>query len=260
MIKHVSIFLTVALASSIFISCLSKNQSLHKTWFFAYYGSSSETVPQREPLTPENFIDLQKDGNYTSYVSGFDYGTWKNEENEIQLINQKGDKKVLRIISFKNGELTLDLSGILNNRTPHIFTGVSNSTTKEADNPYSKENNKWRITPSAPETSEQIKDRLVNYFRFWEKYFEWALANELKSLGVRGKNSPLKIYGNGFALIPYNELSDEWKKNFYDEADCKKAWDKLNTMMDTKNVVWPKTDNRFKFFIAGFQQLQGMVE
>ncbi len=260
MMKPILLFLLAAISAFIFSSCGLKTQSLNKTWFFAYYGSSSETVPQKAQMTPENFINLDKDGNYTSYVSGFDYGTWKNEENEIQLINQKGDKKVLRIISLKNGELTLDLSGILNNRTPHIFTGVSNSNTKETDNPYSKQNNKWRITPTAPETSEQLKDRLVNHFRFWEKYFEWAIANDLKSLGVRGKNSPLKIYGNGFALIPFDELSDEWKRNFYDEADCKKAWDKLNTMMDTKNVVWPKTDSKYKFFISGFQQLQGMVE
>jgi len=55
-------------------------------------------------------------------------------------------------------------------------------------------------------------------------------------------------------------IPDEWKGNFYDDCDCQKAWDKIENMMDTKNVAWPKTDNRFKFFIAGFQQLQGMVE
>lgn len=258
--RYALLFLLAALTSFIVISCQSKTQSLNKTWFFAYYGSSGESVPKNQPLTPENFIDLQKDGNYTSYISGFDYGTWKKEENGIQLVNQKGDKKFLKIISFKDGELTLDMSAILKNRRHHVFTGISSTNIQEANNPFSKQNNQWRITPSAPETSEQIKDRLVNHFRFWEKYFEWALASELKTLPVRGMNSPIKIYGNGFALIPYNELPEEWKKNFYDEGDCQKASDKLEKMMDTKNVAWPKTDNRFKFFIAGFQQLQGMVD
>jgi len=258
--KQPLLFLLTALIILIFTGCSNKTQSLHKTWFFAYYGSSGENAPSNPQLTPENFIDFQRDGNYTSYIAGFDYGTWKNEDNEIQLVNQKGDKKVIRIVSMKDGELVLDLSAILNNRTPHIFTGISNTKTKDADNPFSKQNNQWRIASPAPEADEQIKNRLINHFRFWEKYFEWAVANDLKTLPVRGMNSPIKIYGNGFALIPYNELPNEWKKNFFDEGDCKKAWDKLKKMMDTKNVAWPKTDNRFKFFIAGFQQLQGMVE
>src|SRR4030095_8121125 len=109
------VLLLAALTSFIFISCFSTNQFLHKTWFFAYYGSSRENVPEKSPLTPENFIDLQKDGSYTSYISGFDYGTWKNEGNDIQLVNQKGDKKVIRIISSKERELTLDLSAFLKN-------------------------------------------------------------------------------------------------------------------------------------------------
>ena len=260
MLKPAATFLTVVFASFILISCLSKNQSLHKTWFFAYYGNSGQSLPQSQPLTPENFLNLQKDGKYTSYLSGFDYGTWKNEGNEIHLVNEKGEKKFLRIILLKDGELTLDLSSIFRNSPIQVFTGIPNTNTKEADDPFSKQNNQWRIRASAPETSEQIKARLVNHFRFWEKYFEWAIANNLKSLGVRGMNSPIKIYGNGFALIPYNELPDEWNKIFFDEADCRKAYDKLETMMNTKDVTWPKTDNRFKSFISGFQQLQGMVE
>jgi len=241
-------------------SCHSANQSLNKTWFFAYYAPSGETVLRNSPLTPENFIDLRKDGNYTSYLSGFDFGTWKREQSAIQVINHKGDKKVFKIISLKDEEMTLNSSTFFENGPDPVFTGISNASVKESDNPFSRQNNQWRIPPSRPETSEQIKNRLVNHFRFWEKYFEWAVNNDLKTVGVGSTNSPIKIYGNGFALIPYNELSNEWKKNFFDEGDCIIAWDKLKTMMNTKKVVWPKTDNRFKFFIAGFQQLQGMVE
>jgi hypothetical protein len=260
MMRRGLIYLWAALTSFFVISCRSNIQSLNKTWFFAFYTSSGENVLPNPPLNPENFIDLQKDGNYTSYISGFDYGTWKKEVNGIQLVNQKGDKKFLKVISLEDGEMTLHLSAILKDGPHHVFTGIPNTNINEANNPFSKQNNRWRIRPSAPETSEQIKDRLVNHFRFWEKYFEWAVANDLKTLGIGSMNSPLKIYGNGIALIPYNELPDVWKRNFFDEGDSQIAWDKLKKMMDTKNVAWPKTDNRFKFFISGFQQLQGMVE
>ena len=251
---------SLAFTFVLLLSCRTQTESLNKTWFFAYYSGSGGSASPNPSLTPENFIDLQKNGSYTSYLSGFDYGTWKKDEKGIQLVNHKADKKFLKIIFFKEGELVLDLSEILNNKSHHVFTGIPNNKIKEANNPFSKQNNQWRIRPSVPENSEQINKRLVNHFRYWEKYFQWAVDNNLNTVGVGSVNSPIKIYGNGFALIPYNELPEAWKNNFFDEGDCITAWQKLKTMMDTKNVVWPKTDNRFKFFIAGFQQLQGMVE
>jgi hypothetical protein len=246
---------------SIFInSCGLKQQSLNKTWFFAYNATSVESIREDQALTPENFIDLQEDGSFTSYIGGFEYGKWEKDGNRIQLKNQKGDNKVVKVISLKDGELTLDLAPEFENRHYQVFTGVSNENTKREHNPFSIENNKWRVRSSTSETSEQIKDRLVNHFRFWEKYFEWAVANDLETLDIRSTNSALKLYSNGFVLIPYDELSDRWRSNFFDDADCQQAWNKLKKMIDTKNVVWPKTENRFKFFISGFQQLQRIIE
>src|ERR1700733_5403952 len=49
------------------------------------------------------------------------------------------------------------------------------SFSSTAENPFSKENNLWRIKAPAKETPEQLKERLRNHFKFWEVYFTWAL-------------------------------------------------------------------------------------
>ena len=256
---HKIAYLFVAL-TFVLASCQSKKQSLYKTWFYAYNNTSEKGIQGGQELTPENFIDLQRDGIYASYLSEFEYGNWNVEGRLIQLQNHKGDKKTIKIISGTGGELTLDLTPGSQNGNSYVFTGISNKKTEGENNPFSKENNKWRIRSPGPETSEEIKARLINHFKYWESYFEWAVANDLETLDVSSKNSPLELYGNGFKLIPYEELSEVWKSNFFNEEDCREAWNKLKTMMDTRNISWPKTENRFLLFISAFQQLQGMVD
>jgi hypothetical protein len=258
--KHRTIYTLTALTLILITSCLGKKPSVHNTWFYAHNATAENSRQNPVKLTPENFIDLQPDGNYSSYISRFEFGTWERDGKQIQIKNHKGEKKVFTIISHKDGELTLDLTPDVGDDYYRVFTGVSNEKSQGDNNPFGKENNYWRIRSSTPETSEQIKDRLVNHFRYWEKYFEWAIANNLQSLDIRNPNSPLKLYGNGFQLIPYEELSDEWKSNFFNEENSREAWDKLKKLIDTKDIAWAKTDNRFTMFLSTFQQLQGMVE
>jgi len=76
---------------------------------------------------------------------------------------------------------------------------------------------------SKKENREEIKHRLLNHCMFWERYFSWALENNLSSIDVRSTPSLIKIYGNGFALKPANELPAVWKSYFFDEEDCAEA-------------------------------------
>jgi hypothetical protein len=260
MVRRGLIFLLVVVSCTFFNSCQFKRPPLTNTWFYSHNAKTETSTQNPVKLTPENFIDLQPDGSFTSDIAEFEYGSWKGEGDYIQLQNQNGEQKIFTIISYHDGELTLDLTPNVKNDYNRVFTAISNKKSTGKNNPFAKENNRWRIRPSSPETDGDIKDRLVNHFKFWETYFEWAVANNFQQLDVRSPNSLLKLYGNGFKLLPYDELSEEWKSNFFNEEDCHKAWDKLKKLVDSKDIAWPKTENRFKFFVSAFQQLQEMVE
>ncbi|HTL10142.1 MAG TPA: hypothetical protein VL307_17830, partial [Chitinophagaceae bacterium] len=94
------------------------------------------------------------------------------------------------------------------------------------------------------------------HFKFWERYFTWALNDRIDYIDVRSTPTPIKIYGNGFALKPFEELPAAWKNYFYDEEDCRAANEKIKYIFDNNLLAWPHTDNRYKLFIAAFQQLQ----
>jgi hypothetical protein len=232
------------------ISCHTANNQFEKLWFYTFH--SSTTANTDTTLTPASFIDIRKDGTYTSDFGTFDYGKWVLKDQQLRLINYKNVTSVINVAYFSGNEMQLGPSnGPLDNfeSQPSLFAS-------ESQNPFSKENNLWRIQADKKETDTAIRDRLLNHFKFWEMYFTWAFENNIQYIDVRSTPTLIKIYGNGFGLKPTEQLPLAWKSYFFDEEDCKKANEKLKTLFDTNAVAWPHTENKYKMFISAFQQLQ----
>jgi hypothetical protein len=234
--------------------CVSKKEQLSALWFYIF--STSEGQGDNRKLTPANFIDLRSDGTYTRDFGKFDYGRWESEGNSILLTNQKTEKIIFSITILKSKDMQLQIGdGVIANFESRPGGFASNSL-----NPFSVENNQWRIAAIKKESEDQIKKRLRNHCKFYEIYFRWALDKELKSLDVRSTASAIKIYGNGFSLKELSELSDSWRTYFYDEDDCIKANTILKTIFEQNDIAWANTDNKYKMFISAFQQLQEFLK
>lgn len=255
--KRIFFFVLVACLLS---SCTTAEEKLPKVWFFI----SSQTAGKVEgtkgnlpdDLTSLSFLDLQPDGSYTAYLSSFEYGRWLvNRDDQLVLENSQKKELILPIKKLKDEELVVTLRN-----KQYEFEGFENNFASAGENPFSRENNQWRIKAAHKETEREIAARLNNHFRFWEKYFAWALKTEKEILNVRSLPSPLKLYSNGFAVIPYEEQSLKWTGNFYDTTDSRIAFDKINNLLVKEDIDWPNTKNRFKLFVSAFQQLQEKME
>jgi hypothetical protein len=233
----------------ILTGCHLANNSKDKLWFYIY---SSNVANADTMLTPASFINLQGDGTYTRDFGYFDYGKWDFKNDHLILTNTNNETLMLAVDMVSANEMQIS-----NHNTPvENFESLPGSFSGKDQNPFSLENNLWRITPAKKETDAEIKNRLLNHFKFWEKYFTWALNNELKTVDVRSTPTLLKIYGNGFTLKTFDQLPAEWKSFFYDSADCQIANDKMKYFIDNNNIAWPHTENKYKMFISAFQQLQ----
>jgi len=262
--KITSRFLLFSLVLLSFASCNSRKNKLTKVWFFITGYTASGKPINISPndslvnnlLTPACFINLQNDGKYSSFLYAFDYGTWKFENNEIILLNVKNQQQKLPVMVLDNNEMMVAVTDIKGHSFNCEFESASNSFNTDEQNPFSKQNNLWRIAASHKETDEEITARLMNHFQFWEKYFEWGIRTEQSTLDVRSTASPLKLYGNGFALKPYENLPVTWKQCFFDDEDCRKANDKLEKFIKSNDIAWPHTDHKYKMFLSAFQQMQ----
>ena len=225
-----------------------------QVWFFTH--SSGKNAADEDGLTPANFIDLEKDGNYTSDFGQFDYGTWVYSEGQLLLTGQHNKKSVLPVVYLTGREMQVGpAKGPLDN-----FESQPGQFSSPEENPFSRQNNAWRIKASSKETDTQLKKRITNHCRFWELYFTWAFNNTIQYIDVRSTPTPIKIYGNGFGLIPFEELPATWKNYFYDDADCAAANTLLKKVFDSKSIAWPHTENKYKMFISAFQQMQHQLQ
>ena len=252
--KSIGLSLYILIFSIFIYSCKPEN-NLNKLWFYTHTNSGNTTSPAIK-LTPANFINLSADGKYTMDLGEYEFGTWKQRDKQIELTNSNKKTSTITIHTLSGNEMQI----ITKNKHDEIvidnFEGVSNSFRTENEDPFSKQNNLWRIHAGNKETDEQVKQRLLNHFKFWEMYFNWGLETSRRSLDVRSTPSLLKIYGNGFQLKPFDELPAAWKSYFYNEEDCRRANEIIEILFEKENIAWPHTDNKYKMFISAFQQLQ----
>jgi hypothetical protein len=230
--------------------CKSEKDRVSKLWFYTH---SSRTSLSADPaLTPASFLLLRPDGSYTRDFGKYEFGSWTISGEALSLTNHNGDQQLL---PFKlNGKNTMQVAAG-SNETAN-FEAITNSFAKSDLNPFDEQFNQWRIPARKKESNEEIKKRLLNHCRFWETYFYWALENEMSSIDVRSTPTLIKIYGNGFALKPANDLPAAWKSYFFDEEDCAEANGIMQEIFETGTIAWAKTDNKYKMFISAFQQMQ----
>lgn len=240
--------------ATILSGCQLLSDPLPQLWFFTY-SNGGGTDSQ---LNPASFISIHKDGTFTRDFGHFASGNWKYEKKTLYL-----DEKLAGITSLNAfpvkaigpKEMKLDLGS----GETGVFDSQPLAAGKTTDDPFSVQNNKWRVPPTHKESDIEIKSRLYNHCQFWETYFSWALANELSTIDVRSTPTAIKIYGNGFALKPMEELPARWKDCFFDAEDCSKANAMIQDIFQHRNIAWAHTDNKYKFFISAFQQMKNFL-
>jgi hypothetical protein len=250
------------LFSLVLTACKSRKERMQQVWFFnvADFPEDGNAKPGMEDgtnhmiLGPESFLNLQPDGFYTSYFGHFDEGKWVLNGDSLVLssINAFPQTFHVRYVG-KQMKLYYPLRG-----AQYTFDAYAKSPDNRAENPFSRENNRWRIPPPEQETDMQISNRLINHFHFWETYFSWGMKNNVSTLQVNDMDSPLQIYGNGFELVPFDKEPYDWKTHFFDEQDAHTAYNQLHALMRT-HINWPKTDNRFEMFASVFKQMQQLM-
>jgi hypothetical protein len=249
----ISLYAFLALFLPALSGCMFAGNPLSKLWFYTY--SSDRTTGRDTLLTPASFLELRADGTYTRDFGRFDYGSWNRKDQQLFLTNQQHTTYVYSLGSVIDKDMQLTLSkGVQGD-----FEGLSLPSEKEAEDPFSLANNRWRIPATHKEDDGEIRRRLANHFRFWQKYFAWALDKQLATVDVRSTPTPIKIYGNGFGLKPIEDLPAEWRSYFFDAEDCQKANDMIKAIFDHQTIAWAHTDSKYKMFLSAFQQMENFL-
>jgi hypothetical protein len=200
-----------------------------------------------------NFIDLQPDSTFTCFFPFYNYGRWVVKDNELLLIDHERRPLELSINKISDEEL---ICTDIKNKVLYHFTGFKNSFASIANNPFSRQNNKWRLKAEHKESDQELGDRLKNHFRYWEKFFAWGKKTDIRMLDYSQTPGPLKMYGNGFGVQYPDDQLPEWKNVFYDTSDCRKSYEKVYYLLVQHKVKWPETDNKWERMESAFKHAQ----
>jgi hypothetical protein len=249
-LRSICIFLLIGLT---FSGCLQQKPAVAKCWFYTY--QTDFNTKNENGLTPASFLCVRKDGTYTRDFGIFDFGHWVLKDRVINLASQRNQNASLKIILLSEKEMTIDINGKTINLDGHTLPPG-----KSSEDPFSIENNQWRIPASQKENEQALRKRLSNHCRFWEVYFTWALKTNQETIDVRSTPTLIKIYGNGFTLKPVTDQPGRWRSYFFDDEDCQKAYDIMADIVSKRDIALAHTDNKFKMFIGAFQQLEAALK
>jgi hypothetical protein len=234
-------------------ACHSRKPFAPSLWFYRSYD-----------ITPTNwdslvgrfsFLELGADSMFTQDFGRFYYGNWKLNGNQLYLTNQYHVTYIYTLPFIRETELGFKLG---KERTA-FFQRQHRSSGAADDDPFSVDNNRWRIPAKHRETVGEIRQRLLSHLHFWELYFKWGAKYKDGALDVTGIPTPLKIYNNGFGLKHFSDLSPNWRFYFYDSADCRIADTLIKGVFKRNNIKWPDGDSQVDLFIGGIQQVEGFL-
>lgn len=238
-----------------FGACYKPNKPGAGLYFFMPV-ADGDTTHKDSLLTLASFLELRPDGSYSQDFGSYDYGTWMLKDSRLYLTNQHHRTYIYLMTALMPKELDMTLAS---GRNGH-FRAHSMPSDNPKKDPFSTYNNQWRIPAKHKESDAEIRARLLNHCLFWESYFTWAKDHEDGAIDIQGIPTPLKIYGNGFGLKRYSDLSDQWRSYFYDSADCHKADTMIKHSFRRHDFVWPETDDDLKKLISGTHQLQAWLK
>jgi hypothetical protein len=113
-----------------------------------------------------------------------------------------------------------------------------------SEDPYSRENNWWRMKPAVPESDEQIKKRILNHLAFWKLLFRDARENDRDYVSYNWFASPLVLASNGVVMKFYDDVKSEWDENFYDSVQARKGYEMMRKCF-SKKIKYLETKNKY---------------
>lgn len=140
------------------------------------------------------------------------------------------------------------------------FSLDKESYSKTTKDPYSKENNWWRIRPVKPESSEAIHKRVLNLVDFHLCMFEDAKERDKNVITYDWFSSPLIVANNGLALQNYRKIKGDWEECFYDSTQAAQAYQLLRAGFSRSMRFPAEIKNPFERSIAMLKQYRKNIQ
>jgi hypothetical protein len=200
-----------------------RNFSLNQAWITQKF----VTAKGLELSGNQRLVRFYDDGTYTMYGgrSGYDRGYWRPAEKTNYLVlhpvvtNLEWIDAYWQYLPISQSEMkvTVYRNPLMQAGTDEGFYMMKAYSAGRHD-PFHPDMNAWRIAPDTTESLDEIRQRVLDYLRFQQAWYAFAVENELNELPTHWYPQPMIMhYANGVRMAYADELSD-WNSCFYDST------------------------------------------
>jgi hypothetical protein len=128
------------------------------------------------------------------------------------------------------------------------------------DDPFYTSNILWRIKPKAPETNEQIKQRLKACIHFFVLFYDQKINAHSETVSFIGLPTCFNWYSGGITIPKEDKLQEKWVNCFYNRQQALKAFRMADKLIGFK-YDWPKNEsNWLKLSVAVLKQMEKKID
>ncbi len=164
-------------------------------------------------FSDHTFTKLDGNAGYTS-------DNWQaiNQGRNIVMLAQKDTLQVVYANEGEQQMITLkSKSG-----TDLEFIKTDESLAKISQDPFHPSNNIWRIKATKSENTQEIQNRLGNYFQHLAYMLKSASDRDRPSINFAFSEGPVKIYNGGIGIKP--DMPDSWVNTYFDRSEAAQAY------------------------------------
>jgi hypothetical protein len=252
-----------AFLSLLLVQCTSNSdeqQRIHAIWRLSARESLAKGPRSGDPLLEESkqheagqeglLLCIFPDQSYTllNEAGFYEEGAWEwiDEGERIRL--SSGKKRIEYEVTLTAQEDDQAELVLKDKKAKHVWQRQAPMLQKWKEDEFYSSNNAWRIKPSKPESTDQLIQRLGNYFKHTTYLLKGADQRDVDVVSFSYADGVVKIYNSGIGVKEWEYISAEWKNSFYSEAQAKEACELFRNYLNnypyngTGSSDWVKDD------------------
>jgi len=130
---------------------------------------------------------------------------------------------------------------------------------KEEKDPYSLQNNTWRVKPRQAETASQVTERVKQLVDYNMLMMQNVVDGYRNYVSLNSYKTPLVIDKDDIRLQPYEDIRDGWDVDFYDTLQAQQGYTILKKAID-QGVKPGTAGDRFKNAVIMLTQVKEQIK
>jgi hypothetical protein len=197
-----------------------------------------KTAENKRRASEGIILSLFKDGSFTRLKGPAQYKTGS--------FIHVGDKLILKEMNsavtdtFYATLLTVNNNAALNLITQNKdttlqFINYAVALENYKEDPFYPANNLWRIHATKSETTQQIQDRLANYFKHLIYILKSSIERKQAVVSFEYSQGIVKIYNGGIGILDPNLVPKTWVDGYYNNKEAASAFKMFYNYLKTSH-------------------------